>query len=148
MADSFENVTHQFLQGKAPFARLVYPLPVPGSLGTHYRRDIGGVARFGPDIEWVEQEDYSVDPARKPQFIEAIRHFWPGLDETALVPDYAGIRPKIHGPDEPQPDFSILFDDAHGMAGLAVMFGIESPGLTSSMAIGEYVADALLGVRE
>lgn len=135
------------LQGKAPFARLIYPLPVPGSLGTHYRRDIGGVARFGPDIEWVETEDYSVDPARKPHFVEAIRHFWPGLDEAALVPDYAGIRPKIHGPDEPQPDFSILFEGSHGMTGLAALFGIESPGLTSSMAIGEHVADGLLGPR-
>lgn len=133
------------LQGKAPFARLVYPLPVHGSLGAHYRRDIGGIARFGPDIEWVNAEDYSVDPARKPHFIEAIRRFWPGLDEAALVPDYAGIRPKIHGPDEPQPDFSILFEGSHGMAGLAALFGIESPGLTSSMAIGEFVADGLLG---
>lgn len=135
------------LQVKAPFARLIYPLPVHGSLGTHYRRDIGGVARFGPDIEWVEGEDYSVDLARKPQFVEAIRRFWPDVNEDALVPDYAGIRPKIHGPGELQPDFSILFDDAHGMAGLAALFGIESPGLTSSMAIGEYVADGLLRLR-
>lgn len=131
------------LQGKAPFARLVYPLPVHGSLGAHYRRDIGGVARFGPDIEWIDKEDYSVDPARKPHFIEAIRRYWPGLDEAALVPDYAGIRPKIHGPDEAQPDFAILLEDAHGMRGLAALFGIESPGLTSSMAIGEYVASGL-----
>lgn len=135
------------LQGNAPFSRLIYPLPVPGSLGTHYRRDIGGVARFGPDIEWVDAEDYSVDPARKTHFVEAIRRFWPAVDEYALVPDYSGIRPKIHGPDEPQPDFSILFEDRHGMAGLAALFGIESPGLTSSMAIGDYVADALLAIR-
>lgn len=135
------------LQGKAPFARLIYPLPVHGSLGTHYRRDIGGVARFGPDIKWVEGEDYSVDPARKPLFVEAIQRFWPDVNEDALVPDYAGIRPKIHGPAEPQPDFSIQFEGSHGLGGLAALFGIESPGLTSSMAIGEYVADGLIGVK-
>ena len=125
------------LQGPAPFERLVYPMPVPGSLGTHYRRDIGGVARFGPDIEWIDSEDYRVPPERRASFAAAIRRYWPGLDETRLVPDYAGIRPKIHAQGEPQPDFCIMLTETHGLPGLAALFGIESPGLTSSMAIGE-----------
>ena len=133
------------LSGPAPFSRLVYPLPVPGSLGTHYRRDIGGRALFGPDLEWVETEDYTVSPDRRASFANAIRRFWPALDETRLEPDYAGIRPKIHGPGEPQPDFAIMLPETHGLPGLAALFGIESPGLTSSLAIGAYVAGALVG---
>ncbi len=132
------------LTGPAPFRRLIYPLPVHGSLGAHYRRDIGGVAHFGPDIEWVSAEDYTVDPARRAAFAAQIRAYWPGVDEAALVPDYAGIRPKIHGPGQTQGDFAILFDDTHRLPGLAALFGIESPGLTSSMAIGCYVAERLL----
>jgi L-2-hydroxyglutarate oxidase LhgO len=128
---------------KAPFTRLIYPPPVPGALGTHYRRDLGGMARFGPDLEWVEQEDYAVDPARAESFYVTIRRFWPGLPDGALVPDYAGIRPKIHGPGEAQPDFVIDDESAHGLAGLVCLFGIESPGLTSSLAIGEEVARRL-----
>jgi len=128
------------LQGvKAPFKRLIYPPPIPGALGTHYRRDLGGVARFGPDLEFVEHEDYSVDPARAESFYARVRRFWPGLPDGALQPDYAGIRPKLHGPGEPQGDFVI--DDS--MANLACLFGIESPGLTSSLAIGEEVARRL-----
>jgi L-2-hydroxyglutarate oxidase LhgO len=128
------------LQGvKAPFARLVYPPPIPGALGTHYRRDLGGVARFGPDLQFVDREDYTVDPARAESFYTAVRRFWPGLPDGALAPDYAGIRPKIHGPGEPQPDFVIDGPVAHGLAGLVCLFGIESPGLTSSLAIGEEV---------
>jgi L-2-hydroxyglutarate oxidase LhgO len=125
---------------KAPFAKLIYPPPIPGALGTHYRCDLGGVARFGPDLEWVEREDYRVDPARAESFYEAVRKFWPALPDGALVPDYAGIRPKIHGPMERQPDFVIDGPDAHGVAGLICLFGIESPGLTSSLAIGDEVA--------
>ena len=135
--------TYFALHARAPFARLVYPLPTPGSLGTHYRRDIGGQPIFGPDIEWVDAEDYSASPARRRLFAAAIRRYWPALNEDDLVPDYAGIRPKIHGPGEPQPDFAIMLPDMHGLAGLAALFGIESPGLTSSMAIGEYVAQGL-----
>ncbi|MEQ1617558.1 MAG: NAD(P)/FAD-dependent oxidoreductase [Terricaulis sp.] len=130
---------------KAPFTRLIYPPPIPGALGTHYRRDLGGVARFGPDLEWVSREDYRVDPARAESFYAAVRKFWPGLQDGALTPDYAGIRPKIHGPGEDQSDFVIDDSDAHGLAGLVCLFGIESPGLTSSLAIGEEVAGRLLG---
>ena len=128
------------LQGvKAPFARLIYPPPIPGALGTHYRRDLGGVARFGPDLEFVAHEDYVVDPARVASFYETVRRFWPALPDGALQPDYAGIRPKLHGPGEAQGDFVI--DDS--VENLICLFGIESPGLTSSLAIGEEVAARL-----
>lgn len=120
---------------KAPFQRLIYPPPIPGALGTHYRRDLGGVARFGPDLEWVSREDYTVDPARAASFYETVRRFWPSLPDGALAPDYAGIRPKLHGAAESQGDFVI--DDS--VANLICLFGIESPGLTSSLAIGEEV---------
>jgi len=133
------------LVGKAPFARLVYPPPVPGALGVHYRRDLGGQARFGPDLEYVDHIDYRVETERLPGFYSYVRKFWPGLPDGALVPDYAGIRPKIHGPGEPQPDFRLDAEAAHGVPGLVAMFGIESPGLTSSLAIGEEVC-ARLGV--
>lgn len=132
------------LAGKAPFERLIYPPPIPGALGTHYRKDLGGQAVFGPDLEYVEGEDYSVDPARAAEFEHYIRRFWPGLPENALTPDYAGIRPKLHGSGEQQPDFQLRGPEDHGIAGLMALFGIESPGLTSSPAIGEAVADALL----
>lgn len=128
---------------KAPFAKLIYPPPIPGALGTHYRCDLGGVARFGPDLEWVEREDYSVDPARADSFYDAVRKFWPALPDGALTPDYAGIRPKIHGAFEKQPDFMIDDPAAHGIEGLVCLFGIESPGLTSSLALGDEVAARL-----
>ncbi len=131
--------------GRAPFQRLIYPPPIPGALGVHYRRDLGGQARFGPDLAYVDTEDYSVDPGRVAGFETYIRHFWPGLPEGALSPDYAGIRPKLHGPGEPQPDFRIDGAEMHGLEGLIALFGIESPGLTSSLAIGEVVADRLAG---
>jgi L-2-hydroxyglutarate oxidase LhgO len=121
---------------KAPFSRLIYPPPIPGALGTHYRRDLGGVARFGPDLQFVDHEDYVVDPARAGAFYETVRRFWPGLPDGALAPDYAGIRPKLHGAGEHQGDFVI--DDS--VEDLVCLFGIESPGLTSSLAIGEDVA--------
>ena len=131
------------LEGRPPFSRLIYPLPIKGALGVHYRRDLGGQARFGPDLQYVEHEDYAVDPARAAGFAAYIRRFWPGLPDGALYPDYAGVRPKIHGPDQPQPDFRIDGPADHGIAGLIALFGIESPGLTSSLAIGETVADRL-----
>jgi len=131
------------LQGKAPFARLIYPPPIPGALGTHYRRDLGGQAVFGPDLSFVDAPDYTVDPAAAEGFYRYIRKFWPALPEGALAPDYAGVRPKLHGPGEPQPDFRIDGADVHGIDGLVALFGIESPGLTSSMAIGEEVAARL-----
>jgi L-2-hydroxyglutarate oxidase LhgO len=133
------------LAGKAPFRRLIYPPPIHGALGTHYRRDLGGQAVFGPDLHYVETLDYSVDPGMRGAFAAYIRKFWPAVPEDALTPDYAGIRPKLHGPDEPQPDFQLDGADLHGLAGLVALFGIESPGLTSSLAIGEEVA-ARLGV--
>jgi len=131
------------LHGPAPFSRLIYPPPIAGALGVHYRRDLGGQARFGPDLAYVETEDYSVDPARAEGFAAYIRRFWPGLPDGALSPDYAGIRPKLHGPGEPQPDFRIDGPEDHGLEGLVCLFGIESPGLTSSLAIGETVAARL-----
>jgi L-2-hydroxyglutarate oxidase LhgO len=128
---------------KAPFHRLIYPPPIPGALGTHYRRDLGGKAHFGPDLEWVDEENYEVTEARAASFYAAVRKFWPGLKDGSLVPDYVGIRPKIHGPGEPQPDFQINGPDVHGLAGVIALFGIESPGLTSSLAIGQVIADKL-----
>ena len=129
------------LNAKAPFGRLIYPPPIPGALGSHYRRDLGGQAHFGPDLAYVEHEDYDVDPARAARFYADVRRYWPGLADGALEPDYAGIRPKLHGPGEPQPDFRIDGAESHGLAGLIALFGIESPGLTASLAIGEEVAD-------
>ncbi len=135
------------LSGHAPFRRLVYPLPIPGALGTHYTRDLGGQGRFGPDLEFIETETYDIDPERAKTFEHAIRRYWPGLPNDALQPDYAAMRPKLHGPGEPQPDFRIDGPSVHGLKDLVALFGIESPGLTSSMAIGERVA-ALLTARE
>lgn len=128
---------------RAPFERLIYPPPIPGALGTHYRKDLGGQAVFGPDLAYVADVDFTVDPRRGDGFYAYIRKFWPGLPDGALVPDYAGIRPKIHGPDEPAPDFRLDAEAVHGLPGLVALFGIESPGLTSSLAIGEAVADML-----
>lgn len=132
------------LTGKAPFDKLIYPPPIAGALGTHYRKDLGGQAVFGPDLVYVETEDYSVDPAKAEEFATYIRRFWPGLPDGALTPDYAGIRPKLHGPGEVQPDFQLRGAEDHGIEGLMALFGIESPGLTSSLAIGAAVADRLL----
>jgi L-2-hydroxyglutarate oxidase LhgO len=131
------------LTGRAPFERLIYPPPIHGALGVHYRKDLGGQAVFGPDLAYVETEDYTVDSARAQGFYDYVRRFWPGLPDGALTPDYAGIRPKTHGPDEPQPDFRLDGAAVHGLEGLVALFGIESPGLTSSLALGEAVADLL-----
>ena len=132
------------LTGPAPFNRLIYPPPIHGALGTHYRKDLGGQGVFGPDLTYVEVEDYSVDPTKAEAFAVYIRRFWPGVTIERLTPDYAGIRPKIHGPDEAQPDFQLHGREHHGIDGLMALFGIESPGLTSSLAIGEAVAEALM----
>jgi L-2-hydroxyglutarate oxidase LhgO len=131
------------LAGKAPFQRLIYPPPIPGALGTHYRRDLGGQGVFGPNLMYVDEPEYSVDDGAAGEFYRYIRRFWPGLPDGALAPDYAGVRPKIHGPGEPQPDFRIDGADVHGLKGLVALFGIESPGLTSSLAIGDEVAARL-----
>jgi L-2-hydroxyglutarate oxidase LhgO len=131
------------LSGRAPFRRLIYPAPQAHGLGVHLTFDLGGQARFGPDVEWVERLDYNVDPARGQGFAEAIRRYWPGLPDDALTPAYAGIRPKISGPSEAAADFRIDGPEAHGVAGLINLFGIESPGLTSSLAVAEEVAGRL-----
>jgi L-2-hydroxyglutarate oxidase LhgO len=131
------------LAGKPPFRMLVYPPPIHGALGLHYKRDLGGRAHFGPDLQWVEAENYDVDPSRAGYFYDRVRSFWPALKDGALSPDFAGVRPKLHGPDEPQPDFDFAGEEAHGLEGLIALFGIESPGLTSSLAIGEEVKERL-----
>ena len=131
------------LASRAPFRRLVYPVPGASSLGTHYTRDLGGQGKFGPDVEWVERIDYSVDPARASSFYAAIRRFWPALPDDSLSPAYAGVRPKIQAPGEPPHDFVIQGPDAHGVRGLVNLFGIESPGLTASLAIADEVAALL-----
>lgn len=127
------------LAGRSPFSRLIYPVPVPGGLGVHLTLDLGGSARFGPDVEWVETIDYTVDPRRAEGFYGAIRRYWPGIPDGCLVPAYAGIRPKIVPPSVSKQDFRIDGPERHSVPGLINLFGIESPGLTASLAIGEYV---------
>ena len=128
------------LSGAAPFSHLVYPIPSQGGLGVHLTLDLGGQARFGPDVEWIQAENYDVDPRRADSFYAEVRRYWPGLPDGALHPAYAGIRPKIHGPSEAAPDFLIQREDAHGVPGLVNLFGIESPGLTACLALAEEVA--------
>lgn len=125
--------------GKVPFRHLIYPVPVPGSLGTHLALDLAGAARFGPDIHWVDRLDYDVEPALKHEFTEAARKIWPAIDPDKLHPGYAGIRPKLSGRGEPMADFVIQGQAEHGLPGLVNLFGIESPGLTSSLAIAKRV---------
>jgi L-2-hydroxyglutarate oxidase LhgO len=134
--------------GKPAFMRLVYPAPVDGGLGVHLTLDLAGRMRFGPDVEWLAETDpakidYTVDPRRSESFYAAIRRYWPGLPDGALTPDYAGCRPKLSGPGAPAADFRIDGPEVHGLEGLVSLFGIESPGLTSSLAIAEDVAARL-----
>ncbi|AZO29105.1 MULTISPECIES: NAD(P)/FAD-dependent oxidoreductase [unclassified Mesorhizobium] len=129
--------------GRAPFSRLVYPVPEPGGLGVHLTLDLGGAARFGPDVEWTETLDYRVDPARGERFYDAIRKYWPGLADGSLQPAYSGIRPKLSGPGEPNSDFVIQDAATHGVEGVVNLFGFESPGLTSCMATAQHVTDIL-----
>lgn len=129
--------------GRHPFSSLIYPVPEPGGLGVHLTLDLAGQARFGPDVEWIERVDFSVDPGRVRSFADSIRQWWPGLDENRLQPAYAGIRPKLTGPDGGFADFRIDGEAAHGVPGLVHLFGIESPGLTACLAIGEEVAEKL-----
>jgi L-2-hydroxyglutarate oxidase LhgO len=129
------------LQGRSPFTRLIYPVPVPGGLGVHLTIDLGGQARFGPDVEWVDTLDYTVDPHRSDSFYAAVRKYWPALKDGALQPGYAGIRPKIVPKGAPGQDFVVQGPQTHGMSGLINLFGIESPGLTASMAIAEHVLE-------
>lgn len=131
------------LSAASPFRHLVYPMPQDGGLGVHVTLDIGGQTRFGPDIEWVDTLDYVVDPSRSNGFYAAIRTYWPDLPDGALQPGYSGIRPKIERPGGPNTDFLIQGSEAHGIAGLVNLFGIESPGLTASLAIADEVAARL-----
>ncbi len=136
------------LPGRPPFSRLIYPAPVEAWLGVHVTLDLAGQVKFGPDLEWLDIEraadiDYRVDTARAADFEQAIRRYWPGLPVGALQPGYSGVRPRIHGPGEPAPDFRIDGPAQHGVAGLVNLFGIESPGLTAALAIGEHVAALL-----
>ncbi len=132
------------LAGRSPFARLIYPVPEAAGLGVHLTLDLGGQAKFGPDVQWVvSRDDLVVDPARGDGFYAEVRKYWPALPDGALQAGYAGIRPKISGPGEPARDFLIQGPAAHGVPGLVNLFGIESPGLTSSLAIGALVVDLL-----
>jgi L-2-hydroxyglutarate oxidase LhgO len=129
---------------RAPFSHLIYPVPEPGGLGVHLTLDMAGQARFGPDVEWVDSIDYAVDPARAERFYPAIRRYWPTLPDGALMPSYSGMRPKIVPPAVAVQDFLIQGPKEHGVDGLINLFGIESPGLTSSLAIADYVGDLVV----
>jgi L-2-hydroxyglutarate oxidase LhgO len=131
------------LSGRSPFARLIYPVPVDGGLGVHLTLDLGGSARFGPDVEWVDGVDYTVDPARSAAFYDEIRRYWPGLADGALEPAYAGVRPKLSGPGQPAADFMVQGPADHGAGQIVNLFGIESPGLTASLAIADHVLELL-----
>lgn len=131
------------LQGKTPVSRLIYPVPEPGGLGVHITIDMAGQSRFGPDVQWQSNLDYNVDAKRAANFYDAIRRYWPALKDDALIPDYAGVRPKIEFNGKPHNDFVIQGSDTHGIKGLVNLFGIESPGLTSSLAIAESVSELL-----
>ncbi|MBS7700875.1 MULTISPECIES: NAD(P)/FAD-dependent oxidoreductase [unclassified Chelatococcus] len=133
------------LSTRAPFAHLIYPVPVPGGLGTHLTLDLAGRARFGPDVEWIDEVNYAVDPLRAASFYGAIRRYWPDLPDGVLQPDYSGIRPKIAPASAGTQDFRIEGPESHGVAGLVNLFGIESPGLTSSLAIADHVAGLVRG---
>ncbi len=139
----FAKGQYYTLSGKSPFRRLVYPMAGPGFLGVHVTIDLGGQARFGPDIAWVDRVDYSFDGSREPLFYDAIRQYYPALKDGALQPGYTGIRPKISGPKEPSADFVIQGPATHGVAGLVNLYGIEYPGLTASLAIADQVVQAL-----
>jgi L-2-hydroxyglutarate oxidase LhgO len=133
------------LSGRAPVSRLIYPVPEPGGLGVHITIDLAGQARFGPDVEWLNGADfdYSVDPHRADRFYAEIRKYWPGLTDGSIAPAYAGIRPKLAGPKEPANDFVIQGPQVHGVPGLINLYGIESPGLTASLAIAQTVSALL-----
>jgi L-2-hydroxyglutarate oxidase LhgO len=129
---------------RAPFSRLIYPVPMSGGLGIHLTFDLGGEARFGPDVEWVAAVDYAVDPSRKQAFCAAIRRYWPDLPDDVLVPAYAGVRPRIAGPGDAPGDFVIQGPETTGHNCYVALYGIDSPGLTASLAIGGYAADLAL----
>jgi L-2-hydroxyglutarate oxidase LhgO len=129
--------------GRPVFSRLIYPVPIPGGLGVHVTLDLAGRMRFGPDVEWIADENYDVDPARADAFYQRIRDYFPALPDNSLVPDYSGIRPKLTGPGEAAADFMIDAPDDHGLPRLVHLFGIESPGLTSALSLAEEVVGYL-----
>ncbi len=131
------------LAGAAPFRRLIYPVARQDWLGVHVTIDLGGQVKFGPDFSWIERVDYRFDESREAAFYTAIRHYYPGLRDGALQPGYTGIRPRITGPGAPAQDFVIQSPREHGVAGLVNLYGIESPGLTASLAIADHVAELL-----
>jgi L-2-hydroxyglutarate oxidase LhgO len=135
----FAKGTYFGLAGRSPFRHLVYPIPEHGGLGVHLTLDLAGRARFGPDVQWLDEPNYDVDPRRAERFYGAIREYWPALPDGALQPAYAGIRPKISGPTQPAADFRIDGPAVHGVPGLVNLFGIESPGLTASLAVADHV---------
>ena len=132
------------LSTRSPFSRLIYPVPVPGGLGTHLTLDLAGQARFGPDVEWVDEINYEVDPARGESFYAAIRSYWPDLRDGALLPAYSGIRPKIVPQGAPAQDFVVQGESVHGVKGVVNLFGIESPGLTSSLALANLIKNIVV----
>ena len=147
--ERFAKGNYYALAGRSPFARLIYPVPEPGGLGVHLTLDLAGQARFGPDVEWLAPDiaadaiDYAVDASRGERFVAAIRRWWPGLPDGALAPAYSGVRPKLSGPGEAARDFVVQGPEAHRVAGLVNLYGIESPGLTASLAIAAEVARLL-----
>jgi L-2-hydroxyglutarate oxidase LhgO len=139
----FAKAHYYTLSGKSPFRRLVYPVATHAFLGIHVTLDLGGQARFGPDVSWVDSVDYAFDHSRAPLFYAAIRRYYPGLRDGQLTPGYTGVRPKISGPKDAAADFLVQGPKDHGVAGLVNLYGIESPGLTASLAIGKHVRDLL-----
>ncbi|MGI9508406.1 MAG: NAD(P)/FAD-dependent oxidoreductase [Geminicoccaceae bacterium] len=141
--ERFAKGNYYTLMGARPFTHLVYPVPEEGGLGVHVTIDLGGQVKFGPDVEWVDELNYDVDPRRADAFYDVIRNYYPGLKDGAIEPGYAGIRPKLSGKGEPAADFVLQGPVDHGISGLVNLFGIESPGLTASMAIAEQVLGQL-----
>lgn len=144
----FAKGSYFSLSRRSPFKRLIYPVPEPGGLGVHLTLDLGGRARFGPDVEWLNitdegSIDYTVDPLRGQRFYNSIRRYWPDLRDGELAPDYSGVRPKIAAQGAPDTDFAIHDATTHGARGVIALYGIESPGLTSALAIASLVAGLL-----
>jgi len=142
-AQRYAKGNYYAMSGPQPFSHLVYPMPAASVLGVHVTIDLAGRCRFGPDLEWVERLEYGVDPGRAERCYDAVRTYFPALRDGSLQPDYCGIRPKLHGPGEPQPDFQVHGPEVHGVPGLVNLFGIESPGLTASLALADEVARRL-----
>jgi L-2-hydroxyglutarate oxidase LhgO len=131
------------MAGKSPFRHLIYPVANDGGLGVHVTLDMAGQVRFGPDCRWLSQLDYQFDDSLREKFTAAIRSYFPGIAQRRLQPGYTGIRPRLAGPGESPRDFMVSTEEQHGVAGLVNLYGIESPGLTACLALGEHVADAI-----